>query len=548
MAWRKPSNLNEWFGILVRHKKKFFFPAISVMIVVIWASQWMPREFRAEAKFQRKSEMSYSQQGDSTLGDAYGKIHALMNYNFKGRPAIEQLIIDLRLKEGLPHTADGQLTTDGMMTYDAMINRFANAIYVNNQVSSESIDLISVSFTDMDRALVPKVVNKLIENYMTKVRTELDETLLDQKKFFDTEVNRYRTKVRELESAKLRFTLTQGGITPEDPMFVYNKLEDLKKNKDKMKADIEKAKGSLDALIKWVKEQPDVVQNTTKEENEELVELKEKLKSLKQALDANLYELRRTKEHPQVKDLIRRIADTNKEIAEFEGGDKLNIEEVPNVEKIAADKDISTKAGELAAMEKTLEETAAEVDKFELLNRDFFRVRNDYLKITRDLTESTDQLKFWEDNLRRTQMALTVSVGDRGMRLSFVQRAPETVTKPSSPTLFKIIGAAIALGLAAGILMIVLAELLDHSYRSVEQAIDEIKLPVLGAINEIVSPAAAMRRKILGWGVFPLVTTVLALLLTGVFMLTYLSLEQPHKYDMLKQNPVDFIRQTLGGA
>ena len=39
MAWRKPTNLNEWFGILVRHKKKFFYPAIVVMIGVIWASQ-----------------------------------------------------------------------------------------------------------------------------------------------------------------------------------------------------------------------------------------------------------------------------------------------------------------------------------------------------------------------------------------------------------------------------------------------------------------------------------------------------------------------------
>ena len=549
MAWRKPANLNEWAGIILRHKKKFFYPAIVAMISVIWASQWYPRQYTGEAKFQRRSDASMGGgDGGAAIGEAYGRIRALMQYNFKGRPAIEQLVTDLNLTRGFPRSIDGELTTDGKILYNDLINRLSNSIWISNQVASEQVDLISVSYTDADRDLIPKVCNQLVENYIRKVRTEMDDTLLEQKKFFDTEVNRYRRKVADLEASRLRFTIAQAGVDPEDPMVIYNKLNDLKTDREKRKAEFEKSKGALDALTKWEKDEPEFKENRTTEENAELLAIKDKLKKQQEMLDTNIYEFRRTKDHPAVKDLVRRIADTKKELAEFEGGDTIKVEEVPNTAKIEAQKDISVKTGELKAMEKGLEEMTADIERFEVYNRNFFTVRNDYLKIQRELTESQDQLKFWDDSLRRTTMALALSVGERGLRLSFVQRAPD-LAKPSSPTLVKILGAAVALGLAIGALMVILAELLDHSYRSVEQAIDEIKLPVLGAINEIVSPAAAMRRKIFGWGVFPAVTMVLILVLGGVFAMTYLSLEAPHKYDQLKENPVRFIKQQfMGGA
>ncbi len=548
MAWRKPANLNEWFGIFLRHKKKFFYPAIVVMIGFIWTSQWWPRQYSAEAKFQRRSDTSMNNdRGGNPIGEAYARIRALMQYNFKGRPAIEQLITDLNLTKGFPRTAEGELTTDGKIMYNELINRLSRSIHVGNQVASDQIDLLSVSYTDTDRDLVPKVCNQLVENYIRKVRTEMDDTLLDQKKFFDSEVNRYRRKVSDLESAKLRFTINQGGVNPDDPLIIYNKLNELKTEKERRTAEFEKGKAALISLVNWEKEQPEFNVNRTTTDNEELVAIKEKLKRLQENLDVNVYEFRRTKDHPAVKDLVRRIADTKKELAEFEGGDKVLEEEVPNTEKIAAQRDISIKAGELQAMEKSLEEMTNEIERYEVYNRNFFTVRNEYLKIARELSESTDQLRFWDDSLRRTQMALTLAVGERGLRLSFVQRAPD-LAKPSSPTLVKILGGAIALGLAVGALMIVLAELLDHSYRSVEQAIDDIKLPVLGAINEIVSPATAMRRKIFGWGVFPAVTTVLVLVLLGVFAMTYLSLEAPHKYELFKESPMKFIRQQFTGG
>ena len=72
------------------------------------------------------------------------------------------------------------------------------------------------------------------------------------------------------------------------------------------------------------------------------------------------------------------------------------------------------------------------------------------------------------------------------------------------------------------------------------------RLPVLGAINEIVSPGIATRRKILGWGVYPAVTVVLCLALGLVFFVAKMSLDEPHKYDEMKEDGVvKFISDTI---
>lgn len=545
MAWRKPANLNEWFGILLRHKKKFFFPAVIVMIGFIWASQWMPREFRADAKFERRSESTVSAR-DGVLGEQYGNVRGMLSHDFRGRASVEQLIRDLKLNEGIPTDRDGQYTKDGRIQYEQLISDVTDSIVVRHQSPTTQIDVVSISYSDRKRELVDKVVNRLMDNYITKVAEDITRRLTGQKDFFEKEAKRYKVRFGEAESALLRQKLAAGDLDPEDPVGANKKLEDLRAKRDDARASFEREKGEIEKLLKWEKDQPEFLKKKKAIENPELLSLKDQLKKMKEALEINLYEYRRTEAHPAVIDLRRRIRDKQRELDNFEGTDKIQYEEEPNVEKIAAQAKIQEKAGALEALDKQIKKLDADVERYEVLSRNFFQEREKYLKLSRERDDANDQLKFWDENLRRTQTALQLEAGAHGMRLTILQRATEA-GKPSSPSLMKILGMAVLAGLGAGGLMIVLAELMDHSYRTVEQAVDEIKLPVLGAVNEIVSPTMAMRRKILSWGVFPLVTMVLVLMLGIVFYITYLSLQSPHRFEDLKKDPVSFIKQAVGG-
>lgn len=547
MAWRKPTNLNEWFGILVRHKKKFFYPAVIVMIAIIWGSQWVPREYQATTKFQRETDTAISASKNNTVMDEYAKIRQMMQHNFRGRNALEQLINDLSLTKGFPRTADGELTPDGRLRYQELMEHLASHISVRSEVNQDDIELVSVSFTDRDRELAPKVANQLVTNYINKVKQGLQDKLLDQKQFFEREVDRWRRKLSEVESAKLRFVLNNKGVTPEDPANAHNKLNELKAERDEKRDELEKYKKGLAELIAWHKDQGDFIEKRIPIENPELAELKGRLQSLKDLLDVHKFEYNRTDEHPAVKKTKKDIERAEKDIAEFDGEPQYQIEEQPNLEKIEAEKDIRKLNGEVEAMTESLERIEADIEKYEVINRNFFAVRNEYLRIERELADATDKLQFWDENLRRITVAATQEFSEKGTTLAMIQRAPE-LARPSSPTLARILMAAIAAGLFAGVVFVVLAELLDQSYRSVEQAIDDIKLPVLGAVNEIVSPTIAMRRKVLGWGVFPMLTTVLLFILVTVFWVAQLSLNSPHHYDELKKKPIQFIKQKLTKA
>src|SRR5690606_19799153 len=118
------------------------------------------------------------------------------------------------------------------------------------------------------------------------------------------------------------------------------------------------------------------------------------------------------------------------------------------------------------------------------IRRNFFKIRDDYSRLEGDLEEAQSRLRFWDQNLRNTTTAWTIEQQNAGIRIRMWQRAQDP-TEPSSPDLTRIIGIAMVLGLGVGVVMVLAAELLDHSFRSVEHAVDELKLPVLGTVNEI---------------------------------------------------------------
>ena len=128
-----------------------------------------------------------------------------------------------------------------------------------------------------------------------------------------------------------------------------------------------------------------------------------------------------------------------------------------------------------------------------------------------------------------------------------IERPEQIITKPSSPTIAGVLMTALVLGLGVGALMVILAELFDHSFRSVQHAVDDLKLPVLGAVNEIVTPADSFRRKVINWGVFPAITTVMVAVLLVSIYLANLSLTDPGRFEQLTGRPTA-IGDLLGRA
>ena len=383
MTWRKPTNLRDWLKVFARHKKKFCFSTLAMMIVVIIASHWIPHEYTAKASFQQEIDAATDLSKSDAIQSNLRRIRDTMRERLIGRPALEQLIYGLQLTGDLPHTVDRELTPAGRIKLQNRVKEIADKLVVRQQQSSKQVDQIVVFYTDSERELAPKIVIRLIENYIRTTRQELDQMLLNAKAFFEIEVARYRAKVNEMESQKLKFELDNPELLPENPFSVEAKFIDLRSKFDQV--------------------------------TETLVVLEQQR------------------------------------------------------------------------------------DQFEIMNGNFFARRNEYTKLSHDLTDASNQLAFWEVNLCQTMLALRAEVAHRGVWLSFIERVPG-LTRASKPTFLGILSAAVVLGFGAGVGMIIATETLDRSFRDVDETVDQPKLPVFGAVSEIVTHPEAHRRRVMAWG------------------------------------------------
>ena len=102
------------------------------------------------------------------------------------------------------------------------------------------------------------------------------------------------------------------------------------------------------------------------------------------------------------------------------------------------------------------------------------------------------------------------------------------------------------IGLAAGIIFVILAEVLDHVYRSTAQVAKSLGLPILDAIDEIVTATDRRRLIVRRLVVNPMIFTC-GLLLTGLAgAMAYLSLNNPPAYETLRRLPQSAIEFFAG--
>ena len=548
MAWHRPTNVNEWVSLVFRHKKKFIFPALVVMIATIWyRSASSPRQYFAEAKFQRVNDPAMVEMGSGTAMANLQAVRAQLWEDITGRAAIEQLINDLKLTEGLPRGADNELTREGRIRLLELVQTLRRRIHVYYETQSDRWDVIVVNFTDRDPEKAANIVNHVVDNYIRKAQFRLTDMLMGAKSFFEEREAAYQVKVDDLSQRKLRFEMDHPGLMPDDPANTRTRLTDLRGQLDGVQRTLAEATAQRNNLQARVKNEPDYLVEKEQVVNPEVKDLLDR----KQALEGELEQLRATGHrdaHPLNQRVLERIAAIDKKISGMTKEVLVPKLQVPNTGKQAMLSDIDKLSGTIAALEKERNELSAQVEQYEVLDRNFFAVRNEYLRLGRDLDEAQNQLNFWQDKLRQTAMAYSAMANQKGVRFSILQTATDT-SLPVSPTIWGIASVAVALGLAVGLALVVLSELLDGSFHSVEQATDGLKLPILGAVNEITTPGAVFRQRVLGWVVYPGLAAGMVLILLVSLALVWVSPNDPPRFQLLATHwPLSVVRALAPGA
>jgi len=172
--------------------------------------------------------------------------------------------------------------------------------------------------------------------------------------------------------------------------------------------------------------------------------------------------------------------------------------------------------------------------------------KQEYMEIIKNVAEQQGETDRWQKRLTDVEMDLAAEAAKHRTRLRQVVLAEEQFV-PSSPKLLYVLVLALVGGLAFGGGLVFLSHTMDRSVTTTEDAA-HFGLPVFGIIAEIETPREKARKRLLRWGVRPLVLLVAAVALAVAALNITLWLQYREDYEQWRKAPASFVAAKAADA
>jgi tyrosine-protein kinase Etk/Wzc len=243
-----------------------------------------------------------------------------------------------------------------------------------------------------------------------------------------------------------------------------------------IKRNLESQTKEADVAIQFIQEQLAIYKRKIKES--EISQLEDQLKTL--MVDS-------TEQHPMVKELKQKIASAKKELdsGEYEvsGSDKPVDNATREVLKKELDKVISTGTESNFAPKSSSNETETDTNNsiYKLLLMDKVGT-----SLARDIDVNKGLYGMLLQRLETAKITQRLETSKVGTRYTILEPA-RLPLKPTKPNKQKLVLFGMVLGCFAGAGLVFAREFMDHSFLDIEDAKNNLELPVLGGISRITT-------------------------------------------------------------
>lgn len=527
----------ELLGIARRYRWRFVIPAFLVMAAVLTASLFLPRKFIAQGIFERKTDAVLTEMGrGSALVSSLNEAPRNTADEMTNRVAIEQVLEDI---EPLLRSKDVIKTDADLIELRDSIVRGVNVV---TNISGNEIQRIRVSYTGDHPDVARLVVNGLINQYIKDARKRIGQRLEQSAQFFRGEVERTRAQVETLESQLLEFEIQNADLLPDHPFNLQAQIAELQQQIADAQARLASQQDRAKSLAQAIENEPTTTQSVAHGRNPELDELAVQLKQQREKLHNYRSIHRMTDKHPDVQQVIKTIKALEQQLAGTDQSIVTETRQISNSKRAELEirlteiqNDISVIEGSITALKKQLANKTRQAGQL-------LPVRSAYRKLERQLAKAQRQITFWEDNLRRSELALTAESGDRGVKLAFTSPARSNY-RPVSPQLSQVLVLAVGLAMAVGVLCVFLAHRSDETFNDGEQLATQFDLPLLGSVSEVVTDRHRHLRRIRKLIMYPANATAMAAVIGLLVTVLYLDLEDPDQLSDLKSSYAPWIEE-----
>ncbi len=504
-------------SVIRRYPWHFAVPAFAVMALVLGASLLFPRKYRAEATFDRRTDMVLTEIMNRGAPRSFQNPRQSLVEELAGDIAIEEMSrnIDL-LALGQPDSPAQRASLRG---------RVGRKVVVTFDVTSTDLDRVKLVYVDENPAVAQAVVNGLVQGYIDRTRIANTRMLKQSDTFFRKEVARCRAIIEEKEAKSLEFQIRNAQLLPESPTNLQTTLAELQKSLPDLKRQREAAQLRAESLRRAIESTPEQTPSVVTSRNPDKLPLETKLAELKSQLATFVGVNKMTEKHPDLIALRQQIAAMQKELHDTPDEVVTQRASVVNPKRAELEAQLTSADAEIAALTRQINEADTQSEKLNELASKSFPVRADHRRLTREVEQAQRELTFWEDNLRSVNMAMAAETGDRGIKLDFIQPCTP-ISRPISPNLSQVVAAAIGLGLIAGGLSLFFAYRTEQSFSDGQRLADAVNLPLLGAVSELVSEQQKAVRRFRRIVLYPLGAAAMLLILLVLAGMLFMSLER----------------------
>jgi uncharacterized protein involved in exopolysaccharide biosynthesis len=554
---RKPkATPRDVLRIVARRWGLFLLGASLFAIVALMVSLWWPVKYTGTAKFTRRVDPA-AEQLIGPKSESFETRKLTLQNDLSGDNAVERAVEALGLMRNLPRTPEGRLTQKGETEKQELIAQTKKNIKIDWEVRAEQVDLVAVSFTHSDPELAEKVPNTLVSNYFAWVSKQIVDRLSASEEFLKDQKDKCGRQLDTNAAEKVQFEKAHAGAMPERPGMLEDQIRKIESDLDSVNRQLTIAQKKLNRL----KSPEQLAAPTTRDSqpatatmpvfSPEYERAKLQLREAKDLLEDMRTVRGMTDKHPEV------IAHVKK-IEQLESTVKI-LEEQASKGYVAPG-DYSGASGAMRTGDPMLEQALLQIEIDTLTNdrerleqwRDQHKdlasnigpIAQEYDSINRRLRDKEEEMKKWEAQYQGVQMALAAEAANRRTHHDSILVA-QPQYRPSSPSLLVVLGLALAGGLGFGGALVFMANGMDRSIATADDAAKWFDVPVYGVIGEIVTARQRARRRLKKWILAPLVS-ILVLAALGLSALSVvLWLQYPEKYKDWKQSPIHFVASEI---
>ncbi len=554
-------SLHDALRLLSLHRWMFFIPFCLMTCGAFVASLYYPRTYTATTSFECRNDPVMINLPMSAGAASFKHFRNTMVRDLTSVECMAEVVEELGLIKDLQRGDDGTLTPESVRRRDSLARSLGGNLKIDPYSPSELIDIVKITYTGPDRVIGRNLVDQVKKTYIRRTMVWIHDYLVAQRDYFMRESEESIGEVFAAEREETRLRLENPYVNPTDPGAISVKVAQLESERRELLLRRREYEAELDAqrqlLAAAQPPSPLEGQGTEAESGDgyksaAALQLATQMQQIRSEM-AKLRETRgMTDAHPDIIELQEDHRRLEERLEQQQAADRKSAASgelvsgpmLPMLETASPwHSERARMQVQIAAQSSKIKDIDINLESNELSLAEINKAKDDLYDRQEQFAEAIGKVQ--KAKQKHAQLAATLATiepaikaveQDRLLQFSEGQPARGGST-PVSPKATTIVFFALLAGVAAGALFVVLAEILDHVYRSSGQVARSLGLPMLESIDEIVTAHDRRRRLVYRAVVMPLVV-VCCLGLTGLTgSMAYLSITQPWTYEKMRNIP-----------